>query len=111
MKRRTIGLLALVVALMWVLASAVPSDARRSYHNGHRHWGHRSYVTGSFHAPFYAPFRGSYYYRPYYYRPYHRTYHYRPYYYGPYYGYPYYGTPVAYGWPFFWPGMSFYFRF
>ncbi len=96
MKRKTFGLLALVFTLMWVLATAVPSEARRYYRNyGHRHYGYRPYI--SFYAPYYAPYYGSYYYRPYYYRPY--------------YAYPYYGAPVAYGWPFFWPGLSFYFRF
>lgn len=108
MKRKAVGLLALVVTLMWVLAAAVPSEARRySHYHGHRHWGYRPFVAGSFYAPYYAPFYGSYYYRPY-----ARSYYYRPYYYGyPYYGYPVYGAPVAYGWPFFWPGLSFYFRF
>jgi hypothetical protein len=104
MKRKTLGLLALVVTLMWVLAAAVPVEAKRySRYHGHKHYGHRSSVVTSFHAPYYAPYYGSYYYRPY---------HHRPYYYRPYhYGYPYVRAPVAYGWPFFWPGASFYFSF
>ena len=99
MKRKTFGFLALVITLMWILAAAVPSEAGRYYRGhgyGYRSWGYRPYV--SFYAPYYAPYYSNYY-RPY-----------RPYYYPyPYYGY--YGAPVAYGWPFFWPGLSFYFRF
>ncbi len=100
MERRKLGFLALLLTLMWVLAAAVPSEAGRYHrHYGHRHWGYRPYV--SFYAPFYPPYYYGSYYRPYY----------SPYYYRPYYAYPYYGVPVAYGWPFFWPGLSFYFRF
>lgn len=104
MKRKTLGLPALVITLMWVLAAAGPVEAKRySRYHGHNHYGYRSSVVTSFHVPYYAPYYGSYYYRPY---------HYRPYYYRPYtYGYPYSGAPVAYGWPFYWPGVSFHFRF
>lgn len=99
MMRKTVGLVAMLVALVWVLATAMPVEARRySRHHGHKHYGYRSSVVTTLHVPYYAPYFGSYYYSPYYYRPY-------PY------GYPYYGAPVAYGWPFFWPGVSFYFRF
>lgn len=103
MKRKTVGFLALLFSLMWVLATAVPSEAGRYYrgYNGHRHFHHRPFVGAYYSSP--------YYYRPYYYSPY----YYRPYYgraYG-YYPYPYYGSSISLGWPFFWPGLSFNFRF
>jgi hypothetical protein len=99
MKRKTAGFLALLFGIMWVLATAVPSEAGRYhrgyYGHGYSHFRHRPFVVGS------------YYYAPYYYRPN----YYRPYYYNPYsvpygytYPYPYYGVP---GWPYFWPGVSF----
>ncbi len=115
MNKKKLFLPALLVAFIWVLASAVPVEAgRRSRYDGPRYHGHRSSVVTSFHAPYYAPFRGSHYYRPYHHRPYYRTYYrtfYRPYPWPYFFGYPYFGVPVVHGWPFFWPGVSFYFSF
>jgi hypothetical protein len=104
MRRKTFAVLALAFSLMWVLGTAAPSEGGRYYrgHSGHRYSHHHYH-----HRPHYS---GSYYYRPYAYRPYYYRPYYRPYGYYPPYPY-YYGSSVALGFPFYWPGPSFYFRF
>lgn len=99
MKGKSFRPLVFLLSLMWVVALAAPSEAWRG-HGGYHGHGH-GYYNHHYHRPYGG---GAYHYRPYY----------RPYFYGPSYGYypsPYYGPPVPFGVPYFWPGVSFYFRF